>query len=76
MRLIIPSLDRLDAYADALRRGWSPDNPPYAPIDDASASPTPDPDDARCNGACDLAPASVEGAGGSGARGEHGLRGG
>lgn len=26
MRLVIPSLDRLDAYADALRRGWSPDN--------------------------------------------------
>jgi predicted acetyltransferase len=24
--LLIPSLDMLDAYADALRRGWSPDN--------------------------------------------------
>ena len=26
MQLVVPSLDRLDAYADALRRGWSPDN--------------------------------------------------
>ena len=26
MQLEIPSLFRLDAYADALRRGWSPDN--------------------------------------------------
>ena len=26
MQLVIPTLDRLDAYADALRRGWSPDN--------------------------------------------------
>jgi predicted acetyltransferase len=23
---VVPTLDRLDAYADALRRGWSPDN--------------------------------------------------
>lgn len=23
---MVPTLDRLDAYADALRRGWSPDN--------------------------------------------------
>jgi predicted acetyltransferase len=26
MELVVPSLDRLEAYADALRRGWSPDN--------------------------------------------------
>ena len=26
MELVVPSLDRLDAYADALKRGWSPDN--------------------------------------------------
>jgi predicted acetyltransferase len=26
MKLVVPSLDRLPAYADALRRGWSPDN--------------------------------------------------
>jgi len=26
MELVVPSLDRLDGYADALRRGWSPDN--------------------------------------------------
>ncbi len=26
MQLVVPTLDRLDAYADALRRGWSPDN--------------------------------------------------
>ena len=26
MELVVPSLDRLDAYADALRRGWSADN--------------------------------------------------
>ena len=26
LQLEIPSLARLDAYADALRRGWSPDN--------------------------------------------------
>ncbi len=26
MQLVVPSLDRLDAYADALKRGWSPDN--------------------------------------------------
>ena len=26
MKLVAPSLDRLDAYADALKRGWSPDN--------------------------------------------------
>lgn len=26
MELVVPSLDRLDAYADALHRGWSPDN--------------------------------------------------
>jgi predicted acetyltransferase len=26
IKLIPPSLDRLDHYADALRRGWSPDN--------------------------------------------------
>lgn len=26
MKLIVPTLDHLDDYADALRRGWSPDN--------------------------------------------------
>ena len=26
MQLLVPSLAHLDAYADALRRGWSPDN--------------------------------------------------
>jgi predicted acetyltransferase len=26
MDLVVPTLDRLEAYADALRRGWSPDN--------------------------------------------------
>lgn len=26
MELVVPSLDRLDGYADALRRGWSADN--------------------------------------------------
>ena len=26
MHLVVPSLARLDAYADALKRGWSPDN--------------------------------------------------
>lgn len=26
MKLLVPSLAHLDAYADALRRGWSPDN--------------------------------------------------
>src|SRR5260370_18062001 len=26
VQLLIPSLTQLDAYADALRRGWSPDN--------------------------------------------------
>lgn len=26
MQLVVPSLDRLDAYAEALQRGWSPDN--------------------------------------------------
>ncbi len=26
MQLVVPSLARLDAYADALKRGWSPDN--------------------------------------------------
>jgi predicted acetyltransferase len=26
LELVAPSLDRLDDYADALRRGWSPDN--------------------------------------------------
>jgi predicted acetyltransferase len=26
LKLIVPSLAELDAYADALRRGWSPDN--------------------------------------------------
>jgi len=26
LQLVVPSLDRLDSYADALRRGWSPDN--------------------------------------------------
>ena len=26
LKLVVPSLERLDAYADALRRGWSPDN--------------------------------------------------
>ena len=26
MQLVVPTLDRLDAYADALQRGWSPDN--------------------------------------------------
>jgi predicted acetyltransferase len=26
LELVAPSLDRLDQYADALRRGWSPDN--------------------------------------------------
>ena len=26
MELIVPNLDRLDSYADALRRGWSADN--------------------------------------------------
>jgi predicted acetyltransferase len=26
LKLLVPTLDRLDAYADALRRGWSPDN--------------------------------------------------
>ncbi|HZQ00427.1 MAG TPA: GNAT family N-acetyltransferase [Reyranella sp.] len=26
MELVVPSLDRLAQYADALRRGWSPDN--------------------------------------------------
>jgi len=26
LRLLVPALDQLDAYADALRRGWSPDN--------------------------------------------------
>src|SRR5687767_13739440 len=25
-QLVVPTLDRLDAYADALQRGWSPDN--------------------------------------------------
>jgi predicted acetyltransferase len=26
MKLVVPSLAHLDAYSDALRRGWSPDN--------------------------------------------------
>lgn len=26
MQLLVPSLAQIDAYADALRRGWSPDN--------------------------------------------------
>jgi predicted acetyltransferase len=26
LKLLVPTLDHLDAYADALRRGWSPDN--------------------------------------------------
>ena len=26
LQLVVPSLAHLDAYADALRRGWSPDN--------------------------------------------------
>jgi len=26
MELVVPSLERLPAYADALRRGWSADN--------------------------------------------------
>jgi predicted acetyltransferase len=26
LKLLVPTLDQLDAYADALRRGWSPDN--------------------------------------------------
>ena len=26
LKLVVPSLAHLDAYADALRRGWSPDN--------------------------------------------------
>ena len=26
LQLVVPTLDRLDAYADALQRGWSPDN--------------------------------------------------
>lgn len=26
MKLVVPALEYLDAYADALRRGWSPDN--------------------------------------------------
>ena len=26
LQLLVPSLAQLDAYADALRRGWSPDN--------------------------------------------------
>src|SRR3984893_4389186 len=26
LQLLVPSLPQLDAYADALRRGWSPDN--------------------------------------------------
>jgi len=26
LQLIVPDLDHLDGYADALRRGWSPDN--------------------------------------------------
>ncbi|HEX9557250.1 MAG TPA: GNAT family N-acetyltransferase, partial [Reyranella sp.] len=26
MQLLVPSLAHLDAYADALQRGWSPDN--------------------------------------------------
>jgi predicted acetyltransferase len=26
LQLVVPSLAQLDAYADALRRGWSPDN--------------------------------------------------
>jgi predicted acetyltransferase len=26
MKLVVPSLAQLDGYADALRRGWSPDN--------------------------------------------------
>src|SRR5258707_12401489 len=26
LHLLVPSLAHLDAYADALRRGWSPDN--------------------------------------------------
>src|SRR5260370_17811614 len=26
LQLLVPSLAHLDAYADALRRGWSPDN--------------------------------------------------
>ncbi len=72
MDLVAPPIPRPLDYP----RGWSPDNPPYAPVGDATASPTPDTDDVRCSGTCDLAPASVEGAGGSGARGEHGLRGG
>ena len=76
LHLVVPALACLGEYTAALKRGWSPDNPPYAPVGDATASPTPDTDDVRCSGTCDLAPASVEGAGGSGARGEHGLRGG
>lgn len=26
MKLVVPALDHLDSYTDALRRGWSPDN--------------------------------------------------
>jgi hypothetical protein len=26
LQLLVPSLAHLDAYADALRRSWSPDN--------------------------------------------------
>ena len=26
MKLVVPALDYLDGYKDALRRGWSPDN--------------------------------------------------
>jgi len=56
-------------------RGWSPDNPPYAPFDDALPAPSPETDDSRCNGGCDMAPASAQHARGGDARGEHGTRG-
>lgn len=72
MDLVAPPIPRPLDYP----RGWSPDNPPYAPVGDAPGSPTPAADEVRCNGTCALVPESVEGAGGGGARGELGLRGG
>jgi hypothetical protein len=56
-------------------RGWSPDNPPYAPAGDVLPVPSADDDGARCNGACDLAPASAHHARGGDARGERGTSG-
>ena len=56
-------------------RGWSPDNPPFAPLDDAPTAPSSDTDDSRCNGACDLAPTSAQHARGGDVRGERGARG-